>query len=302
MLSVEDRRDRTKYVNWQMGKYIVETEQNGEVRAEYGENLLSNLAEALKKELGSGFSERSLQYSRGFYTNYDSPHLGAELTWSHYRTLLSLQDVDLRSALEQKAIAENMTKDELIALVKLANLEAKLGKKNRSALVPRRAQLNLCKVVRRIYGHRKALALDLGFYATEPLSSQRAKNFSDGDHVRWTGTETDFRLEKVQCKKGERYCYHGHVQRVVDGDTLLVDVVLSNGRRLLQRFRLRGVLAMELGTQKGEQCKRFVSRLIRIGTKIKLLTYGKDRYGRYVADVFLGELFVNQRIIEKGLG
>ncbi|MBN2529096.1 MAG: thermonuclease family protein [Deltaproteobacteria bacterium] len=52
----------------------------------------------------------------------------------------------------------------------------------------------------------------------------------------------------------------------------------------------------------GERSKRFVERTINIGTRIKILTYGRDRYGRYVADVFFADIFLNELLMAKGMG
>ena len=56
---------------WNIGKRIVEEEQNGQSRAEYGKNLINVLSEELTKEFGSGFSERNLQYFRKLYLYFD---------------------------------------------------------------------------------------------------------------------------------------------------------------------------------------------------------------------------------------
>ena len=55
---------------WEIGKRIVEIEQDGKVRAEYGSNLLKNIAIELTGEYGSGYSERNLAYARKSYVLY----------------------------------------------------------------------------------------------------------------------------------------------------------------------------------------------------------------------------------------
>lgn len=87
---------------WQIGRYIVEYEQKGKVRAEYGVALLKRLAVDLMARFGRGFSERNLVQMRGFYLTYrisQTPSaklsnqiqtLSAQfkLSWSHYCELL----------------------------------------------------------------------------------------------------------------------------------------------------------------------------------------------------------------------
>ena len=73
---------------WSVGKRIVEQEQAGENRAEYGKHLISALADALTKEFGKGFSERNLHYYRKFYMLFPDEAIWQarlpNLTWSHF--------------------------------------------------------------------------------------------------------------------------------------------------------------------------------------------------------------------------
>ncbi|MBN2340891.1 MAG: hypothetical protein JXX29_14730 [Deltaproteobacteria bacterium] len=301
-MSVEQRQQRLKEVNWETGRYIVESVQDGELRAAYGQQLLAKLSERLSKDLGTGFSERNLLYSRNFFEEYNISQTSAKLTWSHYVSLLSLPDKGLRRRLEKEAVQKHLTHAELSRQVAQRKLETWLESEERTPPTPRKARFNLCKVVQRSHGEKPHLALDLGFHMTEPISTYRAVHLKDGDFVRWAKVNDGFQLKPVTCEAGERYCYRGFLQHVVDGDTLLVDMMLANGRGTLQRLRLRGVMAMEPGTPKGDECKKFVERLIKIGTRLKILTYGTDRYGRYVADVFVGRVFVNKHIMDNRLG
>ena len=75
--------------NWETGKYIVEYEQQGKIRAEYGKQLLVNLAKDLTAKNGKGFSRSNLIYMRKFYLVFQkSETLSHKLTWSHYFELL----------------------------------------------------------------------------------------------------------------------------------------------------------------------------------------------------------------------
>ena len=85
---------------WNIGKRIVEEEQNGSERAEYGKNLINVLSTDLTKEYGNSFSARNLHYYRKFYQFF--PHseiLNAcvqNLRWTHFRTLLRVSDENAR--------------------------------------------------------------------------------------------------------------------------------------------------------------------------------------------------------------
>lgn len=93
---------------WQMGKRIVEQEQQGRGRADYGSQLLKSLSKELTAEFGKGFSVNSLYYFRQFYLAFPEklPTAWGILTWSHYKRLLSVSNSDavhgyLKEAAEQ---------------------------------------------------------------------------------------------------------------------------------------------------------------------------------------------------------
>lgn len=79
--------------NWQTGKYIVEFEQEGKVRAEYGKQLLVNLAKDLTRMNGKGFNRSNLTYMRKLYLAFPKcGTLSHKLTWSHYYEILKCDD------------------------------------------------------------------------------------------------------------------------------------------------------------------------------------------------------------------
>ena len=78
---------------WRVGQHIVEFEQGGAVRAAYGTHLLAELAVTLTAEFGKGFDERNLRHMRGFYTGFPNWNaLRTELSWTHYRSFLRVED------------------------------------------------------------------------------------------------------------------------------------------------------------------------------------------------------------------
>jgi hypothetical protein len=93
-----------------IGHRIVEEQQRGKKRADYGEKLIKELSIELQKQFGRGFSERNLEAMRQFYLTYQIPQtLSAEsksiqiknknrfqLSWSHYITLIRIEDQDER--------------------------------------------------------------------------------------------------------------------------------------------------------------------------------------------------------------
>ena len=76
--------------NWHTGQYIVEFEQGGEAKAQYGQQLLVNLAKDLTVRNGRGFSQSDLTYMRKFYLAFPiCETVSHKLTWSHYFELLN---------------------------------------------------------------------------------------------------------------------------------------------------------------------------------------------------------------------
>lgn len=78
---------------WQIGKLIIEEEQNGKERAEYGKYTLKNLSKKLTLEFGKGFDYTNLSNMRKFYMVFPIVDaLRQQLSWTHYRLLLNLDD------------------------------------------------------------------------------------------------------------------------------------------------------------------------------------------------------------------
>lgn len=78
---------------WQVGRHIVEYEQKGAARAEYDKGVITYLSRHLTSEFGDGFTETNLRYMRLFYKRFPNRHtLCDKLSWSHYRTLLKVED------------------------------------------------------------------------------------------------------------------------------------------------------------------------------------------------------------------
>jgi predicted nuclease of restriction endonuclease-like (RecB) superfamily len=99
---------------WSIGKRILETEQEGKERAEYGSYLLKNLAKKLEPEYGSGFSVRQLEMCRQFYRTYPIANtVCSQLNWSQYKLLISIQDEQKREYYQLEAVNNAWTKREL---------------------------------------------------------------------------------------------------------------------------------------------------------------------------------------------
>lgn len=90
------------------GKLIIEEEQKGRERAEYGKELISNLSRKLSVDFGKGFTETNLRYMRQFYLAFENSHaLRDELSWTHYRLLLKVEHEAARTFYAAEAMAGN---------------------------------------------------------------------------------------------------------------------------------------------------------------------------------------------------
>ena len=88
---------------WNIGRVIVEHEQNNKERAEYGKQTLKQLSQLLTKKFGKGFSRSNLQNMRAFYLAYPNCQtLSGNLSWSHYCELLIIADPERRSFYEKE--------------------------------------------------------------------------------------------------------------------------------------------------------------------------------------------------------
>ena len=99
---------------WQIGRRILEEEQKGKERADYGSYLLKNLAKKLEPEYGSGFSYRQLQFCRQFYRMYPIANaLRSQFNWTQYRLLIAISDDYKREYYELETMNNCWTAREL---------------------------------------------------------------------------------------------------------------------------------------------------------------------------------------------
>lgn len=110
--------------NWEIGKYIVEYEQHGNEKAEYGSSLLTNLSKDLKLRFGKGFSKSNIYLMRQFYLKYHIfQSVTGKLTWTHYCELLGVSDDIARGFYEKQAVNDNWSVRELKRQITLSLFE-----------------------------------------------------------------------------------------------------------------------------------------------------------------------------------
>jgi hypothetical protein len=90
---------------WEVGRVIVEEEQAGRERADYGKRIIEGLSERLREEFGKGYDRSNLFHMRAFFLAY--PKIDAvrrQLTWTHYRLLLRVDNPNARAFYEAEAV------------------------------------------------------------------------------------------------------------------------------------------------------------------------------------------------------
>ncbi len=114
------------YTYFEIGRMIVEEEQNGKARAEYGKQILKDLSKRLSVEFGKGFSVTNLQQMKNFYNVYGkqqtvsaesenaiTPNTNLQLSWSHYLFLMRIDNIEERKFYEIETTNNNWSLREL---------------------------------------------------------------------------------------------------------------------------------------------------------------------------------------------
>lgn len=120
---------------WEVGKQIVEFEQNGNQRAEYGSSLMERLSKDLSLLHGKGFSLSNIKRMRQLYLTFpNGAELPHQLSWSHLVELLKINDPLERSFYQKQAILENWSTTELIRQKKAALFLRLAASKNKDEI------------------------------------------------------------------------------------------------------------------------------------------------------------------------
>jgi predicted nuclease of restriction endonuclease-like (RecB) superfamily len=160
---------------WRIGKRIIEEEQLGGKRAEYGTFLISQISERLSKEFGKGFSVANVKNFRQFYLIFPENEFGyalrSELTWTHYRSIMRIENPDARKYYITEAANQNWGTRQLDRNISTLYYERLLSTKNKKEVL--QEQQNLAKA------SPQDIIKDP--YVLEFLSIRRPKEFSEND-------------------------------------------------------------------------------------------------------------------------
>ena len=239
-----------------------------------------------------GVSERILYESLRFHRSFPILHARAELTWNHYRTLMKISKDTDRYLFANEADIHGWSSRELAAQIHAGSLPTKSVKQPQKGPVPRlrakRGRPWTYRLIEAPWG--RGLRLDLGFGILLERPLDRLDNPEQGtfvEAVRGPGDgEPVFKLLEVSDTRAAFYSYLAYVERVIDGDTIWLDVDCGFQVWTRQKVRLRGIDTPELSSREGQQARAFVASALSANTSVAITTTKPDKYDRYLADLF----------------
>ncbi|MHA1575073.1 MAG: PDDEXK nuclease domain-containing protein [Alphaproteobacteria bacterium] len=261
------------YTYFEIGKIIIEEEQKGKTRAEYGKKILQGLSERLSKEFGRGFSVTNLKQMRQFFLTYSkgqtlsgefgknksetvsriSDSIDFQLSWSHYLFLVRVDNPDERQFYEIEAINNNWSLRELQRQFDTALFER---------LVLSRDKKDIKKLSKKGQIIEKPKDTVKDPYILEFLGLQEESRYSE------TELEQKIidKLEHFLLELGKGFTFVGRqVRFTFDDKHFRVDLVFYN--RILQCFVLVDLKIGEISHQDLGQMQMYVNYYDR---KVKL--------------------------------
>ncbi|MFC7418827.1 YhcG family protein [Iodobacter arcticus] len=233
---------------WQIGRLIVEDEQGGAVRAEYGKQTLKQLSQQLSAEYGTGFSPQSLWNFRQFYLEF--PILSAarrELRWTHYKTLIRIADPIAREWYANEAASQGWSTRALDRQVSTLFYERLLSSQDQAAvrseavaLIEQQAPNDPRDFIRDPYV--------LEFIGAQPSATLYEKELE-------SGLITQLQTFLLELGKGFAFVSRQKQLRV-EGDDFFVDLVFYN--YLLKCFLLVDLKVGKLSHQDVGQMDMYV--------------------------------------------
>jgi predicted nuclease of restriction endonuclease-like (RecB) superfamily len=231
---------------WEVGRVIVEDEQAGKGRADYGRRVLEGLARRLQVEFGKGFDPSNLRNMRSFFLTYPiRDALRHDLSWTHYRLLLRVDNPDARAFYEAEAINARWSTREL---------ERQIGSLLFDRLALSRDKAGVMDLARK--GHEITRPSDL---VKDPLvleftGLRQHERFRESDLER----ALIAKLEQFLLELGKGFAFMGRQHRVtLDGEHFFIDLVFYN--RLTRSFVLLDLKVGKLTHQDLGQMQMYVN-------------------------------------------
>jgi len=231
---------------WQIGKVIFEEEQQGKDRADYGKYLIKSISETFQPQFGTGFSIRQLEMNRQFYKTFPITNaLRSQFSWTHYRTLIRIDNQDKREFYITEASKNNWNARQLERQVNSQLFERLLlGNDVQSVLAVAREE--------KLPTDAKEIIKDPMVLEFLGLKREAAYYEKDLEAAIITHLQ-DFILEL-----GNGFAFVARQKRIhIDGDEFFIDLVFFN--RLLQCFVIIEIKTTKLTHQDIGQLQMYVN-------------------------------------------
>jgi len=231
---------------WQIGKVIFEEEQQGKDRADYGKFLIKSISDEFQPQFGTGFSVRQLEMCRQFYRTFPITNaLRSQFSWTHYRTLIRIENQDKREFYIAEADKNNWTARQLERQVNSQLFERLLLSNNVQNVLAVAREEKLPTDAKEIIKDPMVLEF-LG------LKREAAYYEKDLENAIITHLQ-DFILEL-----GNGFAFVARQKRIhIEGDEFFIDLVFFN--RLLQCFVIIEIKTTKLTHQDIGQLQMYVN-------------------------------------------
>ena len=236
---------------WHIGRRIVEEEQGGKARAEYGKGLIKNLAKEIEPEYGSGFGKRQLDYSKKFYLEFPIVHtLYAQLNWSQYKWLLDIPDKDKREYYMLEAVNNCWTARQMKRQIDSMLYERLLLSNDKEAVLAMARKEKLPETPKEIVKDPMVL---------EFLGLEKKAHYYESD----LETELINHLQEFILELGNGFTFVARQKRIlIEDDEFFIDLVFYN--RLARRFVILELKTGEVTHQDLGQLQMYVNYYDRV--------------------------------------
>lgn len=231
---------------WQIGKVIFEEEQQGKDRADYGTFLIKSLSENLQPQFGSGFSYRQLNWYRQFYKTFPIVSaLRTQFSWTHYKSLISIDNQDKREFYIAETSKNNWTARQLERQVNSQLFERLLLSNDVQSVLAVAREEKLPTDAKEIIKDPMVL---------EFLGLKREAAYYEKD----LETAIITHLQDFILELGNGFSFVARQKRIhIDGDEFFIDLVFYN--RLLQCFVIIEIKTTKLTHQDIGQLQMYVN-------------------------------------------
>ena len=281
---LERQRIRTY---WRVGRFMDRHIRGHKLSEDGQHDFFSRLAGDTRREI------YFLKQIRVFFQAYPSVPDQDGVSWSHYRELALIPTKAQRLKWERRIVKERIPCQDFYDMLHKriqAPAPVPMPVEPGARLICRRGRLYTYKVISpaEIPWSTDSVVVDLGFGIRREIAAKTTASLGAGQKVVSYKRGKVYTIKRAEVRAEELYTYRAFVERVIDGDTLIVNIDCGFDCWSHQRLRLLGVNTPELSNKGGVPAQRFVRRTLKpcpwIIVKTCLDKQGK--YGRYLADVF----------------